>query len=154
MLQLEEMIKMGFQTEPPTIKGNTISNLILVDNQSTLYGEKNYSPDKDVIGFRNHLNTRDIFLNVNAKLKGDNRTYGQCNEVIIHETTHNILAKHFDQKTCEELDNLFYNDRLVEKIKKDLFGIGKSGKVPKKYRRKNYKKRKLDTDFWLWKMDV
>lgn len=140
---------MSFAKYPTRIRGNTISNLILVDNQEVLYGERNLSLDKNTMGFTLPFNSRDVYLNVNAKERGIDQTYRLFIKTIIHEVTHNILVKHIGERASNELDNLFYNERLCGKIKKNLFNIKESNRHSKKYRRNNPKKMKLDDDFWL-----
>jgi len=141
----------SFQTYPPTISGDTVSNLILVNYLDTLYGESELSKDTQTFGFCTALNSRDIYLNVNAlKAEPKSKLIRQCITTLNHESIHNTITKYVDERSSRELDNLFYNERLVKKIKKELFGIGKSGKIPKKYRRKNSNnKTKLADDFWL-----
>ena len=143
---------MRIRKYPPEIKGNTVSNLILVDNYDYDKEKKEWCKDRDYFGYTEPFNSRDVFLNVNVKNGWSNKTHQVSINVIIHEVTHNVLTKYIGEKASRELDNLFYKKVYRKKLKKLLFGIIEFTlkEQKKKFRTKKGKKYiKLDDDFWL-----
>ncbi len=146
---------MSFQKYPPDVKGNTISNLILVDSYEFDKKRKGWYEEMDCFGFTLPFNSRDIFLCIQGDHGTDNECHKAVIKTIIHESAHNILTKHIGDITSMQLDNLFYKKVLRKKLKKNLFDIieptAKKQKTLKN--KKTYKGRKniksLDVDFWL-----
>ncbi len=146
---------MRIRKYPPEIKGNTISNLILVDSYDYDKKRKEWYEDKNCYGYTDPFNSRDIFLNVNRDDTRSNTIHKDYVNIIIHEVTHNILTKFIGEQASRELDNLFYKRVYRRKLKRLLFGIHeptlreqKIVKNRKKYRGKRVYKN-LDSDFWL-----
>ena len=131
-----------FPIYPPIIKGNTISNLILVDaydyEKSGLKGSE--------FGFALEHNTRDVFLNVNSITWTDKECFKQSISTIVHEVTHNVLAKHIGEISSVQLDNLFDIKKYEDELKWKLFKLKPSKKIQKNSKKKVYP---LKDDFWL-----